>query len=57
VPCFGGHIGARYDPLVVGILQVDGSRRDETHHTDDVAACVDFIYRETSWALHQWHVM
>jgi hypothetical protein len=53
---FSKYSGARYDPLVVGFLRADGSRCDETHHTDDVTACADFIYRETSWVLHQRRV-
>jgi hypothetical protein len=56
-PYFSDHVGARYDPLVVGFLQADGSRCDETHHTDDVAACADFIYREASWVVHQQRVI
>jgi hypothetical protein len=55
-PHFSKYNGARYDPLVVGFLQADGSQCDETHHTDDVTACADFIYRETSWVLHQRRV-
>jgi hypothetical protein len=55
-PYFSTRMGSRYDPLVVGLLQADGSRSDETHHTDDVAACVDFIYREASWVLHRRRV-
>jgi len=54
---FGEHVGGRYDPLVVGVVQPDGSKRDVTHHADDVAACVDFIYREASWVLRRRRVM
>jgi hypothetical protein len=42
--------------FLVGFLQADGSRCDETPHTDDVAACVDFIYRQAAWVLHEQRV-
>jgi hypothetical protein len=46
-PYLSEHIGSSYDPLVVGFQRGDGSKCDQTHHTDEVAACVDFIYRES----------
>jgi len=35
---------------------IDGSKYDQTHHTDAVAACVDFTYRESIWVLQERHV-
>jgi hypothetical protein len=55
-PYFGDYVGKRDDPLVVGYCNTDGTRCDETHHGDDIAACVDFIYREASWVLHRRRV-
>jgi hypothetical protein len=43
--------------LVVAFFDSKSGTSDETHHTDEVAACVDYIYREASWVLRHRRVM
>lgn len=56
-PYFSEYFGGRYDPFVVGFFYAESGTCDETPHIDDVAACVDFIYREASWVLRRRRVM
>ncbi|HEU4783401.1 MAG TPA: hypothetical protein VFS83_08695 [Ktedonobacterales bacterium] len=43
--------------FVVGFYDSKSGTSDETHHTDEVEACVDYIYREASWVLRRRRVM
>jgi hypothetical protein len=43
--------------LVVGFFDSTSGTSDEIHHTDEVDACVDYIYREASWVLRHRRVM
>lgn len=43
--------------LVVGFYDSRSGTSDEIHHTDEIEACVDYIYREASWVLRHRRVM
>ncbi len=46
--CVSKHFSYRYDPHVACFMHSVGCACDEMHHRDNVAAYMDFIYREAS---------
>ncbi len=52
-PYFGRDAGS----LVVGFYASGSGKGNEIRYTDDVEACVDYIYREASWVLRHRRVM
>lgn len=43
--------------LVVGFFDSTSGISDEIHHTDEVEACVDYIYREAFWVLRHRRIL
>ncbi|HEY1388535.1 MAG TPA: hypothetical protein VGF38_08320 [Ktedonobacterales bacterium] len=51
------YFAREFGSLVVGFFDSGTGSTDEIHHTDEVEACVDYIYREACWVLRHRRVM